>query len=73
MCDVSRRGGPYSTAQRCCSIATPIGAARLTAAALCQTVAALQPGGAIIVDEALTSGNAYWDASMVTRAPQLSI
>ena len=36
---------------------------RLNAAALCQVVAALQPEGAIVVDESLTSGNAYWDAS----------
>ena len=28
-----------------------------------QVVAALQPEGAIVVDESLTSGNAYWDAS----------
>ncbi|KAI8469996.1 MAG: thiamine pyrophosphate enzyme, N-terminal TPP binding domain-containing protein [Monoraphidium minutum] len=36
---------------------------RLTAASLCAALAALQPEGAIIVDESLTSGSAYWDAS----------
>ena len=30
---------------------------------LCQAVAALQPAGAIVVDESLTSGTAYWGAS----------
>ncbi|WIA19312.1 hypothetical protein OEZ85_003945 [Tetradesmus obliquus] len=35
----------------------------LTAAALCQAVAALQPAGTILVDESLTSGTAYWEAS----------
>jgi hypothetical protein len=37
----------------------------LTAAALCQAVAALQPEGTILVDESLTSGTAYWEASKV--------
>ncbi|KAG2498464.1 hypothetical protein HYH03_003718 [Edaphochlamys debaryana] len=36
---------------------------RLTAAALCAAVAALQPEGAVVVDESLTSGSAYWEAS----------
>jgi acetolactate synthase I/II/III large subunit len=36
---------------------------RLNATSMCQIIAALQPEGAIIVDESLTSGNAYWDAS----------
>jgi hypothetical protein len=40
-------------------------AGRLTAALLCQVVAALQPEGAITVDEALTSGGAYWEAAKV--------
>ncbi|EFN57872.1 hypothetical protein CHLNCDRAFT_56997 [Chlorella variabilis] len=42
----------------------------LSAAALCQTVAALQPAGAIVVDESLTSGGAYWAASR--GCPQFS-
>jgi hypothetical protein len=37
----------------------------LTAAALCQAVAALQPAGSILVDESLTSGTAYWEVSKV--------
>lgn len=36
---------------------------KLNATSLCHIVAALQPAGAIIVDESLTSGNAYWEAS----------
>jgi len=38
---------------------------RLTAAALCTVVAALQPEGTILVDESLTSGGAYFPASQV--------
>lgn len=34
--------------------------AKLSAAAMCAVVAALQPEDAIIVDESLTSGTAYW-------------
>ena len=37
---------------------------------MCQVVAALQPAGAIVVDESLTSGNAYWEASK--GCPQFS-
>ena len=48
----------------CCGVCLPAGV--LTAAALCQAVAALQPAGTILVDESLTSGTAYWDASKVT-------
>jgi hypothetical protein len=44
---------------------TVTAAGRLTAAALCQVVAALQPPDAVLVDESLTSGNAYWEASKV--------
>jgi hypothetical protein len=40
-------------------------AGRLSAAALCQAVAAVQPADAVLVDESLTSGNAYWEASNV--------
>jgi len=40
-------------------------AGRLTAAAMCQALAALQPPDSILVDESLTSGNAYWEASKV--------
>lgn len=36
---------------------------RLSATSLCNIIAALQPEGSIIVDESLTSGNAYWEAS----------
>lgn len=38
-------------------------AGRLTAATMCQTVAALQPAGAIVVDESLTSGSSYYALS----------
>ena len=41
----------------------PLPTGRLSATALCHIIAALQPEGAIIVDESLTSGNAYWDVS----------
>ncbi|KAG8466657.1 hypothetical protein KFE25_008036 [Diacronema lutheri] len=52
-------------ARACAPAAPPVGRtdAPLCAHALCSTIAALQPEGAIIVDEALTSGTAYWDAS----------
>lgn len=40
-------------------------AGRLAAAALCQAVAAVQPADTVLVDESLTSGNAYWEASKV--------
>ncbi|GIL62820.1 hypothetical protein Vafri_16971 [Volvox africanus] len=36
---------------------------RLTPAALCAVLAALQPEGAVIVDESLTSGSSYWEVS----------
>jgi len=36
---------------------------RLNPTSLCQIIAHLQPANAIIVDESLTSGNAYWEAS----------
>jgi acetolactate synthase-1/2/3 large subunit len=36
---------------------------RLNPTSLCHIIAALQPKDAIIVDESLTSGNAYWEAS----------
>lgn len=36
---------------------------RLTASSLCHIIAALQPEHAIIVDESLTSGQSYWEAS----------
>lgn len=45
-------------------------AGRLTAAGLCQTVAALQPADTVLVDESLTSGNAYWEASKVCEKPR---
>lgn len=48
----------------------PVPSGRLTAANLCTIVAALQPEGAIIVDESLTSGGSYFDAS--AGCPQFS-
>lgn len=42
----------------------PLGS-RLTAAALCAVVAALQPEGCVVVDESLTAGSTYWEASQV--------
>lgn len=41
----------------------PLPTGALTPQALCQVVAALQPADCIIVDESLTSGTAYWEAS----------
>lgn len=41
----------------------PSHAGRLNAAALCEVVAALQPAECIVMDESLTSGNSYWEAS----------
>lgn len=46
-----------------------VAAGPLTAAAMCQAVAALQPPGTILVDESLTSGTAYWEASKVGSLP----
>ena len=40
-------------------------AGRLTARGMCAVIAAMQPQDAIIVDESLTSGGAYWDFSKV--------
>ncbi len=37
----------------------------LTARSLCAAIARLQPEGAIVVDESLTSGTAYWALSQV--------
>jgi acetolactate synthase-1/2/3 large subunit len=51
-------GGVFCPAAR-----PPLPGGKLTAAALCQVVAALQPAGAVVVDESLTSGGAYWEAS----------
>ncbi|KAL4444371.1 hypothetical protein ABPG75_012108 [Micractinium tetrahymenae] len=47
----------------CTPVRPALPAGRLTAATMCQAVAALQPPGAIIVDESLTSGNAYYALS----------
>lgn len=38
---------------------------RLTAAGLCAVVAAMQPEGCVVVDESLTTGSTYWEASQV--------
>jgi len=43
---------------------------KLTADKMCQIVASLQPEGTIMVDESLTSGNAYWNLSQ--GCPQFS-
>jgi acetolactate synthase-1/2/3 large subunit len=43
---------------------------RLNPTSLCQIIAHLQPVNSIIVDESLTSGNAYWEASK--GCPQFS-
>ena len=40
---------------------------RLDARSLCGMLACLQPEGAIIVDESLTSGGSYWDSSKVSN------
>jgi hypothetical protein len=40
-------------------------AGRLTAASLCQALAALQPPDCVLVDESLTSGAVYWEVSKV--------
>lgn len=37
---------------------------KLNPKTMCHTVAALQPANCIIVDEVLTSGQSYWDASL---------
>lgn len=52
---------------------TVLYAGPLTAAAMCQVVAALQPPGTILVDESLTSGTAYWEASKVTHPDRLKL
>lgn len=41
----------------------PLPKGRLNAVTLCHSIASLQPEGAVVVDESLTSGNAYWEAS----------
>jgi acetolactate synthase-1/2/3 large subunit len=38
---------------------------RLSSPLLCAVVACMQPSGSIIVDESLTSGGSYWNASKV--------
>lgn len=43
---------------------------KLTPDKMCQIVASLQPEGTIMVDESLTSGNAYWNLSQ--GCPQFS-
>ena len=39
---------------------------KLTAGAMCAILVQHQPEGAILVDESLTSGGAYWEAAKVT-------
>lgn len=48
-------------------------AGALTPAKLCQAVAALQPPGCILVDEALTSGSTYWEAAKVCVAEEQAV
>ncbi|GAB4823280.1 hypothetical protein N2152v2_010326 [Parachlorella kessleri] len=49
---------------RFCSTRRPLlPTGRLNAGSLCQVIAALQPPNCILVDESLTSGNGYWEAS----------
>jgi len=43
---------------------------KLSASAMCGVIAAVQPEGAIIIDESLTSGGTYWDQS--AGCPQFS-
>lgn len=50
--------------------AMPAADANLTATSLCAIVAHLQPEAAVVVDESLTSGGAYWDES--ARCPPFS-
>jgi len=45
----------------------------LTAAGMSQLIAALQPEGCVVVDESLTSGGAYWEASKVSTCDCWSI
>lgn len=52
--------GVFCTPQR-----PPLPTGRLTAAAMCSIVAALQPADCVLVDESLTSGPTYWQASKV--------
>jgi hypothetical protein len=40
-----------------------LSAGKLTARAMCEVIAHLQPEGAIIVDESLTSGGTYYETS----------
>jgi len=51
-------GGVFAVGAR-----PPLPKGRLNPASMSQIVAAIQPEGVIIVDESLTSGNAYWEAS----------
>ena len=46
-------------------IETLTSAGKLTTTSMCTVIAHLQPDKAIIVDESLTSGGAYWDLSKV--------
>jgi len=41
----------------------PLPTGKLTASKMCQLVARLQPAESVVVDESLTSGTAYWEAS----------
>ncbi|DBA73562.1 TPA: hypothetical protein ACH3X2_009803 [Trebouxia sp. C0005] len=50
--------GVFATAGRPC-----IPSGKLTARSMCAVIAHVQPEDAIIVDESLTSGGAYWDLS----------
>jgi acetolactate synthase-1/2/3 large subunit len=51
-------GGRFAPAAR-----PPLPQGKLTPKTMCHTVAALQPEGCVVVDEVLTSGAWYWEAS----------
>ncbi|GAX84714.1 hypothetical protein CEUSTIGMA_g12136.t1 [Chlamydomonas eustigma] len=57
--------GVFSTAKPTCTPMLDPGNDNLTAKSMCAILAALQPEGAIIVDESLTSGASYWDESHI--------
>lgn len=42
-------------------------AGKLTARSLCAVIAHMQPEGAVVVDESLTTGGEYWDLSKVSH------
>ena len=59
---------PKTTTPSPAGAASPAQSDALTARSLCAAIARLQPEGAIVVDESLTSGTAYWALSQVPMA-----